>query len=351
MKKLLKRSMALFLALALGLMVTACGGSNAPASEATEAPASEAASTPAEEPAADDATEGETATPAADGDIVIGVVLKTLASEYWQYVEKGLQAGAEEAGVTVNVVGPPSESDISGQVSMIEDMISQGVSAICVAPNQPDSVGSALQGAIDKGIPVFFIDTDAPFDAKTSFFGPGNEPAAELGGQYAAEHIAEGKGAVIIRGRLGDTTHDQREAGFRSPLEAAGVEVLDVKPGDSQADTAMAVMEDFLQKYGDDIGAVLCCNDEMAQGAQRAAAQAGKEGIVFVGFGGNAFILDPIESGEINATISINPYDMGKTSVIEIAKVVSGETIDPVVDTGASLISIDNLEEYRASLA
>ncbi len=334
MKKILKRTVAVLLAATLGLMAAACGGDSASDSDADQS--------------VEQTTEQDSA--GADDDIVIGVVLKTLASEFWQYVEKGLQAGAEEAGVTVKVVGPPSESDISGQVSMIEDMILQGVDALCVAPNQPDSVGTALQSAVDKGIAVYFIDTDAPFENKTAFFGPGNEPAAMLGGEYAAELIEEGKGAVIIRGRLGDTTHDQREAGFKAPLEANGIEVLDVKPGDSQADIAMSVMEDFLQKYGDKIGAVLCCNDEMAQGAQRAAAQAGHEDIVFIGFGGNEFILDPIEAGEISATISINPYDMGKTAVIEMANVVRGDTIDGVVDTGASLISIDNLDDYRASL-
>lgn len=112
---------------------------------------------------------------------------------------------------------------------------------------------------------------------------------------------------------MGDVNHDLREAGFRAPLEEAGIEVLDVKPGDSDSEEAMSVMEDFIQKY-DKIDAVLCCNDEMAQGAQRAVEQAGLKDVKIIGFGANNFILDPFENGNIAASISINPYDMGKTA-------------------------------------
>lgn len=102
--------------------------------------------------ATEENTQGEESSAAKpEGDtVVIGVALKTLASEYWQYVKNGLEAGAKEAGAEIIIVGPPTESDVTGQVALIEDLVSQGVDAICVAPNQPDSVGSVLQTAKDR---------------------------------------------------------------------------------------------------------------------------------------------------------------------------------------------------------
>ena len=279
----------------------------------------------------------------------IAVVLKTLSSEYWQYVKSGADAAAKELDINLQVLGPNSESDIEGQVAIIEDVIAQKVDAICVAPNQPDAVVSSLEKAKEAGIHVFFIDTDAEFEGKTAFFGPGNEAAAALGGKHIGELVDDGGKAVIIRGRLGDVVHDQREDGFTKELTAAGIEVIDVQPGDSASDKAMAVMEDFLQKY-DDIDAVLTTNDEMAQGAARAIEQAGIEGIEIIGFGGSDFILDPIKDGSVEATISINPYDMGKVAVENMVKVVNGEQIEAFVDTGASLITADLADEYRANL-
>ena len=67
-------------------------------------------------------TETETETPTT-GDVKVAVVLKTLASEYWGYVETGCKAAADDLGVKVVVVGPGAESDIEGQVSMIEQQI------------------------------------------------------------------------------------------------------------------------------------------------------------------------------------------------------------------------------------
>ena len=49
----------------------------------------------------------------------IAVVLKTLSSEYWNYVKAGCDAAAADLGINVTVIGPGAESDITGQVSMI----------------------------------------------------------------------------------------------------------------------------------------------------------------------------------------------------------------------------------------
>ena len=62
---------------------------------------------------------GLASTALAEGETV-AVVLKTLSSEYWNYVKAGCDAAAADLGITVTVIGPGAESDISGQVSMIE---------------------------------------------------------------------------------------------------------------------------------------------------------------------------------------------------------------------------------------
>ena len=93
----MKKLFALSLALVMTLSLAACGGKK------TEAPA-------------DTKTETETETPTT-GDVKVAVVLKTLASEYWGYVEAGCKAAGDDLGVDVVVVGPGAESDIEGQVS------------------------------------------------------------------------------------------------------------------------------------------------------------------------------------------------------------------------------------------
>ena len=98
----MKKLFALSLALVMTLSLAACGGKK------TETPAD-----------TENKPETETETPTT-GDVKVAVVLKTLASEYWGYVEAGCKAAADDLGVKVVVVGPGAESDIEGQVSMIE---------------------------------------------------------------------------------------------------------------------------------------------------------------------------------------------------------------------------------------
>ena len=68
----------------------------------------------------------------------IAVVLKTLSSEYWNYVKAGCDAATADLGINVTVIGPGAESDITGQVSMIEEQLGQDIAAIVCAPNDGD---------------------------------------------------------------------------------------------------------------------------------------------------------------------------------------------------------------------
>ena len=80
--------------------------------------------------------------------VEISVVLKTLASEYWGYVKNGCDAAAKELGITVTVVGPDAESNIAGQVTMIEEQIAAGCDAIVCAPNDAAAAARTVVEAV-----------------------------------------------------------------------------------------------------------------------------------------------------------------------------------------------------------
>lgn len=67
---------------------------------------------------------GDTADQTTQQDYHIKVILKTLASEYWQYVGNGCKQAGEDLGVTVDVLGASSETAYDEQLSMIETTLS-----------------------------------------------------------------------------------------------------------------------------------------------------------------------------------------------------------------------------------
>lgn len=280
----------------------------------------------------------------------IAVVLKTLSSEYWNYVKAGCDAAAEEFGIEVTVIGPNAESEIAQQVTMIEEQIGQEVDAIICAPNDSSSAAAALQPAIGQ-IPVLFVDTDADLEGKTAFVGTGNEEAAQIGGDYIAEKIGKGGKAVIVYGQEGEATSSARADGYRKALNEGGVEILAEQSGNNTTDGSLATMEDMLTRFPGEIEAVLCHNDDTALGVLQACQQAGVEDITIIGFDGNKTAVDSILAGDIGGTVAQQPFMMGYTAVESALAVVNGETVDKVIKVEAKLIIKDNAQEHLDSLA
>ena len=153
------------------------------------------------------------------------------------------------------------------------------------------------ENAVKAGIKVIAVDTDSSLEDKVCFIGTGNEAAAKEGALWAGEQVGEGAKAIVLRGRLGDATHDAREAGVVAGLEEKGVEVLEVQAADSTEEKGMSVSENLLQKY-DDVDLIITTADSMATGACNAVEAAGKDTLVY-GFDGTLPVAEKVEAGEV----------------------------------------------------
>ena len=132
MKKRL--AMATIAALA-ALTLAACGGgaeeTTAAATEAAEAAGEAAEEAPAEEAPAEEAEAKE--------EYVIGMVTYSLAEEFGVDVVDGALAKAEEIG-GIEIVYPDAAGDMQKSISIVEDMTTQGIDAICIAPVDADAI-------------------------------------------------------------------------------------------------------------------------------------------------------------------------------------------------------------------
>ena len=283
--------------------------------------------------------------------VEISVVLKTLASEYWGYVKNGCDAAAKELGITVTVVGPDAESNIAGQVTMIEEQIAAGCDAIVCAPNDAAAAANALKAAIDKGIPVLSVDTNVGMEGQTSFVGTSNVDAAKRGGLWAAEQLGEGAKAVIIYGQEGDNTSNMRREGYEAACQEKGIEVLAALSGQNTTDGATKTMEDLLSAHPGEIDVVFCHNDDTAIGAMNACKSAGVSDILIVGFDGNKSAVELIMADElIKATVAQQPYAMGYEVVKAAYAAIQGQKVDAVISAPVKVVTKENGQEYLDSL-
>jgi ribose transport system substrate-binding protein len=281
--------------------------------------------------------------------IRVGVVVKALNSDYWRLVEAGAKDAANKLGIEVTVLGPDAETKVTEQVSMIEDQITKKVSALVVAPSQPSSAIPVFERAKAQNIPVVLIDTDAQWDGKVSFVGTGNYVGGKQAGEFLVKKLGKGAKVAILRGALGDPTHDERANGAIEVLKTEGLEVVTIQPANSERQMGMTVMENILQA-NPDIQGVYATNDEMALGALR-AIEAAKKNMIVVGFDGSPDALKSIKEGKLTASVAQNPYNIGYMGVEAAVKAAKRENVEKRIDTGTKVVTQENVDEEQARLA
>ncbi len=80
----------------------------------------------------------------------IPVIVKDMTSPYWQAVLSGARKAGQDLGVNVVALGAQSESDVSGQISILEKAVASNPAAIVIAPAQFAALGKPIDEAAKK---------------------------------------------------------------------------------------------------------------------------------------------------------------------------------------------------------
>ncbi|MCS6817758.1 MAG: sugar ABC transporter substrate-binding protein [Blastocatellia bacterium] len=278
----------------------------------------------------------------------IAVVTKALDSEFWLMLKRGAEAAARaHPDVEVTVLAPEREINIDQQVAILEDQILKKVSALIVAPAGAAEVIPVLNRAKAAGIPVLLVDTDAPWPEKLSYIGTDNRLGGKLAGEYIVRVLGGTGKVAVIRGILGVAAHEDRVAGFQDALaRAPGIELVTIQPANSERALAMTVMENILTSHPD-LRAVFATNDQMALGAMEAIAARNLTGkVILVGFDATQEAVRAVKAGQMHAVVAQHPFEMGRRAVEAAIKVIRGEPIEKRIDTGTTLVTRENADEF-----
>ncbi len=283
-----------------------------------------------------------------DGGVTVGYVPKALDQEFWLTSEAGAEAADEElSGTEVLVDAGSTEAAIDEQIAVIEDMLTRGVDALCVAPTAPDQLIPVLTRASGE-VPVILVDTDIPgWDGKASYIGTDNLEGGRVGGEYIAEELGGSGTMAVIEGAPGNNATDARSEGAVEVVEEAGVEVVASVTANSDRAEGVNVMSDILQN-NPDVNSVFAANDQMALGAlETLRSRDLEQDVTVVGYDGTEEATQAIiDGGGMDATVAQNPYDMGNTCVEEATAAANDEEIEANIDTGVTLVTEENAEDY-----
>ena len=317
---------------ALALIVAGCGDDEEPA-------------------AAPSGANGASSDEAATKKVKIGFIPKSSESAFWLASQEGAKAAAEsDPNIELMVDAASSESAVEDQIAIVENMLTQGIDALAIAPSAPDQLLPVLQKAIDDGVPVVVVDSDIPdLTGKTAFVGTNNEVAGTAGGEYFKTALPDGGKIGIVDGTAGIQSLIDRINGFKKGIEGASIDIAQtVRAEGCTRDNGVTAVEDLITANKDLDGIFLACG-EPAVGGLRAVEGAGlkPDDLVYVGFDATEDEITAIEAGEEDGSVAQFPANMGEQSVKAAAAAARGGKVEKVIDTGSEVVTKDNVAKFK----
>jgi ribose transport system substrate-binding protein len=293
-------------------------------------------------------------TPVFAADVTIPIIVKDTTSFYWQIVLAGARKAGKDLNVKVPELGAQSESDINGQISILENAVAGGPAAVVISPTQFQALGKPIDAAAKK-VKIIGIDSAADSKAFTSFLTTDNV----AGGQIAADGLASaiqakyGKAegdVALITSLPGVGSLDQRAKGFKERIAAKypGLKLVADKVADGQATTGLNIMTDLITA-NPNLRGVFASNLIMAQGAGQAIAENKKaDAIKVIGFDSDPKTVKFLGDGVLAGLVVQDPFRMGYDGIKTALAVSKGEKVAENVDTGANLITKENMNSERS---
>lgn len=343
LKKLLSLGLASVMATAL---LVGCGGSTGTSSTASVA----GSDTTAASEAAPSSTNGEGKT--------IYVIVKVLGNQYWSVLQAGAEQAGKDLGCNVVVVGTALESDIEGQLTLLQNAVSAQADGIVIAPLDSVSLDAPITEAYNSGTPVVLVDTLINSDnysaaLMTNNVEAGKTAAAEMLRRLKERGIAESEDAqvAIQIGSTGSQTITDRVNGFTEYWQAnapAAWTILsdDIKVNDGDISKAVGFCQDYLTTYPN-IKGMFGPNNGSTVGFVTGLTEANRTDVTMVGFDFSAEIETMIRSGEYDvASVVQRQYYMGYDGVKTALELANGGSVtEKTIDTGVILVDAANVDD------
>ena len=338
-------------ALVLTVLATGCASSNTSGGKA------ESSAAPSGTEAQSEAKPSESKAPADNSKKAIYVIVKALGNQYWSVLQAGAEQAGKDIGCKVVVVGTQTDTDVEGQVALLQNAVSAQAAGIVIAPLDSIACDTPITEAYKSGIPIILVDTLIKSDNYSAAFMTNNVEAGKAGAKemirrFKAKGVSERETAQIAIEvpTSGSQTTNDRIKGFNEYWEQNAPkswEVLnkDIKVTDGDISKAVGFCQDFLTTYPHLKGFFSPANSTTV-GFSTGLMEAKRTDITLIGFDFSTETETLIRKGGYDvASIVQRQYFMGYDGVKEALALANGEKVkEKSVDTGIVLVDGSNVD-------
>lgn len=232
-----------------------------------------------------------------------------------------------------------AEIDATLQAQLVDDLVAQGVDAICVVPVDIKSIEPSLKAAREAGIVVIAHEGAALENVDYDIEAFNNE----LYGAFIMDNLAaamgeEGVYTTMVADLTNGSHNEWADGGVKRATEAyPNMTLLESDPrveSHDNGDTAYNVAKELFKKYPD-LKGIMGTSSFDAPGVARAIEELGLSGKVFTaGTGMPGDNAELLKSGAVQYLTLWDPALAGQAMVALAQKILAGDEISAPLDLG-----------------
>jgi ribose transport system substrate-binding protein len=279
---------------------------------------------------------------------------------YWQSAAAGLDKIAKEYDVHADMRGPQG-FDPQDEVAEFRSVVALKPNGILISVADEKLMQPEIDAAINAGIPVITIDSDAPSSKRLYFIGTNNRQAGRLGGHALVQKLG-GKGNVVFFTNPGQPNLDDRLNGYKDVLaDSPNIHVKEVVDIKGESTAAFDYTQRALALTGKDrVDAFVCLEASAGPEVGEVLHRGNTKDRVVIAMDLNTDTLDDVKQGIIAATIAQKPFTMAYFGVKmldelyhnPLPSLTTDYSVDPsapipaFIDTGSTLVDQSNVDQF-----
>jgi periplasmic protein TorT len=274
---------------------------------------------------------------------------------YWLAVDYGVSEEAKDLGVAMHLVEAGGYTNLSKQISQIEDCVAGGAQAVVIGSISYDGLNKTVEAVRAKNIPVIDVinGISSPQVSAKSLVS-----FKEMGfnaGAYIAKQHPKGSGKVQVAWFPGPPGAGWVEAGNQGFLDAvknSDIEVVDTKYGDTGKEVQLKLVEDSLQAHPG-IAYIVGTSPTTEAAVQLLRERGLSDKIKVLAYYFTPGVYQDIKRGRVLAAPTDSAVIQGRVAIDQAVRILEGKPYMKHVGPKIYVIDKSNIDsfDYASSLA
>ena len=287
----------------------------------------------------------------------IAVVVKNTKTGFWKNVKKGMDDAVEDLNekmgykgedkIKISFEGPGNETDVESQINIIDAVLSENPSILCLAAIDMESCQPQVEEATLNGIPVVVLDSGVQSEQVNAICATDNYAAGTEAAKKMAEALGE-KGQVAIMAHVETSESSQkRVAGFTDEMKNhPEIEIVNISYENEE--TSMSELAEAVLKLYPEVKGYYCTIEIATNNVLDIVNTSDKE-VKVIGFDSGEKQIKAVKDGVELGMFAQNPYGMGYATIVAGVRADQGLENDAFINTGYQWIDSTSIElpEYK----